>query len=264
MVHDVNNGWSVLWVELEHGLEEILKVVREESFLAWLVLGVDLPEDISSVGSQTLVEWVLWLSGGERWMLGDHDEQDDGSSEDIHRFSFVWHFKVDFWSHVVQSSKLGMEHTGSISSLDWSSEPEVSNLKSILVVKQEILWLQISVSDSCLMAVVETLHELFHVEPGKWLIEPSRNSDEIEEFSTACKLKDDVRDLSCLSTALGVRFNTILELVDDVGMLDFRHGLNLSHEELLGLCVKVVVHDLNSNFSIVLSVESELDLAAGT
>jgi len=48
------------------------------------------PEDVSSVGGNTSVEWVLWLGGSEWRMLSDHDEQNDGGCEKVDRFTLVW------------------------------------------------------------------------------------------------------------------------------------------------------------------------------
>jgi len=69
---------------LEHALHEILELIAEESISFWLVLAMSFPEDISSVGSQTSVEWVSWLGSGEWWMLSYHNEKDNGSSEQIY------------------------------------------------------------------------------------------------------------------------------------------------------------------------------------
>lgn len=71
------------WVKLEHALDQVLEVITEEFKSVLLVLAMGLPEDVSSVSSDASVEWVRWLSSSEWWMLGNHDEQDNRSSEQI-------------------------------------------------------------------------------------------------------------------------------------------------------------------------------------
>jgi hypothetical protein len=90
---------------LKQGLDEVFEFLREELFLTLFVLAVSSPENISSVGSNTSVEWVLRLGGSEWWMLSNHDEKDDGSCEKINRLTFVGLIQMDLWGHVIQSSK---------------------------------------------------------------------------------------------------------------------------------------------------------------
>lgn len=77
MGEDLAHGWPVRALELKHALDEVLELLTEVGFLAWLVLAMSPPEDVSSVGSQASVEWVIWLGSGEWWVLGDHDEQNN-------------------------------------------------------------------------------------------------------------------------------------------------------------------------------------------
>lgn len=65
-------------LELEHALDEVLELLTEVGLFTWLVLAVGSPENVGSVGGQASVEWIIWLSGGEGWMLGNHDEKDNG------------------------------------------------------------------------------------------------------------------------------------------------------------------------------------------
>jgi hypothetical protein len=80
---------------------------------------------------------------------------------------------MDFWCHVVQGTKLGVEVATSISTLNWGSKSKICNLEGIGLVKEKILWLEISVSKPVLMAVVKTMHELLEIISSNWLLEPS-------------------------------------------------------------------------------------------
>jgi len=68
---------------------------------------------------------------------------------------------MDFWCHVVKSTKACMKIATTIFALNWSRKTEVSNLQLIVLVEQEIFWFQISVSYSFSVAMIETIHELF-------------------------------------------------------------------------------------------------------
>jgi len=89
MVHDLLNSWSFVRFQSKHLLHEILELLREVSKTFRLVLTVGSPENIKSVCCDASVKWIDWLCCCERWMLGNHHEQDDGCSEDIDFLSLV-------------------------------------------------------------------------------------------------------------------------------------------------------------------------------
>ena len=62
-------------------------------------------------------------------------------------------------------------------------------------------------------------------------LESSRNGDEIKELSTVSKLKDNKVNYFVLSTALFVCVCSILNLINDIWMVDLRHGFDFGHEE---------------------------------
>jgi hypothetical protein len=188
MSQDFGHRWPVRRLQLEHALDQIFEVLTEVSLFVWLVLAVGPPENVSSVGSQAPVEWVIWLSGSEWRVLGNHDEKNDCGSKKIHRFPFVWLLQVDFWRHVVQGTELGVEVTSAISSFDWGSESKISNFEDEIFVEEKIFWLKVSVSETLLMAKVEAIHELLEVVSGNRFLESSRNGNEIEKFSSESQL----------------------------------------------------------------------------
>jgi hypothetical protein len=80
--HDFRHCRSVVLFQLEHALNEILERLGEEA--CCLISGMTLPENVGSVCSEAFVEWITWGSRVERWMLGDHDEQNDGGCEQVY------------------------------------------------------------------------------------------------------------------------------------------------------------------------------------
>ncbi len=70
--------WSLSGIELYHGLDQVFELIRKVIHLALFVLAVSAPENVKPIGGDTSVEWVDWLSGSKRWMLCNHNEQDNG------------------------------------------------------------------------------------------------------------------------------------------------------------------------------------------
>jgi hypothetical protein len=77
------NGWSMGRVKLEHGLDDVFELFREERFASLLALAMSLPEHVGSAGSDASVEWILWLGSSEWRMLCNHNEEDNSSGEQI-------------------------------------------------------------------------------------------------------------------------------------------------------------------------------------
>lgn len=164
---------SVVGIEGEHLGHEILEFLREELHAIGLALAVGLPEYVSSIGGQASVEGIAWLGSGEWWMLGNHNEQHYGSGEQVHLLSLIWLLKMNLWSHVIHSSKIGLELSTSISSFNWSCETKVCNLNTKVLIKEQIFWFDISMANSITMAVLKTSHKLSEEISCKRLIEPS-------------------------------------------------------------------------------------------
>jgi len=198
---------------------------------------VGLPEDVSAVTGDALVVWVGDLGVRERWMLGHEDEEDDGCGEDVYLLALVRCLEVDLGRHVVQRSQLGMEVALAVLSVGWCSEPKVSNFYVEIFVKQKILWLQVSVSNLFAVAVIKTLHELFEEVSGLSLRERARVGDEVEQFTTLGIFENNIGDHPIVSIGFLVERGVEFNLLNDVLVLQFGHGLHFNHDELLQLLI---------------------------
>ena len=263
MGKNLRHWWPVWALKLKHTLDQVLKLLTEVSFFAWFVLAVGSPENVSSVSSQTPVEWVIWLGGGEWWMLSNHDEQNDRWGEKIYRFSLVWLFEMDFWCHVVECTELGVEIASTISSLDWSSKTEICYLENVVLIEEKVLWFEISVRESVLMAVIETAHELFKVVSCDVLLKPSWYGNEVEKFSSEGQFEDNIADSPALSRQLLVLSSASLNLSDDILMLEALECLHLCHHQFLVLLWHILVHHFDSHLSARLAVNTQLNFATG-
>lgn len=205
---------SLRRVQLQHAGHEVLELVAEEGLTARLVLGVRPPKDVRAVGGDAPVEGVLGLGRGERWVLSKHDKQDDARCEQVYFFTLVRLSQVNLWSHIVQCSKLSFEESFSILAVNWSCESEVSDLKSKVLVKEHVLWFQISMSISLSIHIFKPIHELFEVVSAYRLAEFTRDGHIVEEFPSRCQFKHDVDHINALSTLLD--FLSMFIVVNDV------------------------------------------------
>ena len=71
-------------LQLEHTLDQIFEVIREELIFSRLCLAMSSPEKIRSVRGNHFVERVLLLLSLVEWrMLSDKNEEDGSGSEDV-------------------------------------------------------------------------------------------------------------------------------------------------------------------------------------
>ena len=93
---------------------------------------------------------------------------------------------MDLRSHIAFSSKLGSTVARAITAHYGSSKTKVSNLQVELFVVKQILWLKISVCDTVVVNVVQTINELSEIEAADSLVESTASCYVIEELSTGC------------------------------------------------------------------------------
>ena len=171
---------------------------------------------------------------------------------------------MDFWSHVVQGSELGRQISTSVLAFNWSSKPKVSNFQNEVLVQQEVLWFEVSVSNALSMAEVQALKQLLEVVPGDLLAELSRVGNEVKEFSSLSEFEHDVADFLVDSVVLFVDSLSGLNLLYDIDVFQTLHGVDFVEDKLFHAMVHVVVHDLDGALSSGREVLGQLDFAAGS
>lgn len=85
-------------MELQHARDEILELLREESF--WVTLSVHLPEEVSPVCCKQFIVRVGGACLSEGRMLRIQDEQNDSKSEQVHNVALIWLTIQNLWGHV--------------------------------------------------------------------------------------------------------------------------------------------------------------------
>jgi len=99
---------------------------------------------------------------------------------------------MDLWSHVRCSSELSLEHALASLSFCRCCEAEVCNLQVEVAVKHKILWLKITMNETGIMEIVETLKQLFEVESRNLFLKSASECNQIEELTATNELEHDV------------------------------------------------------------------------
>lgn len=120
-----------------------------------------------------MVVRVTCTGTGEWRSLSQHDEQDNGCSEEINRLTSVWFSKMDLWSHVAVGAELSVKHARLIVALSGSSETKVSNFEVELVIKHDVFWLQITVAYPSSVHVAQSIDQLRKEGPASLLRKPT-------------------------------------------------------------------------------------------
>lgn len=90
---------------------------------------------------------------------------------------------MDLRGHIVECSKLCVQVALAVPALRRSSETKIGNLQVEVFVQEQVLGLEISVSDLLVVAEVQAGHELFEVVSCLGLSERSGVRNEIEKLT---------------------------------------------------------------------------------
>jgi len=166
--------------------------------------------------------------------------------------------QVNLRCHVGHCSKLGLHQARAISPAHWRGKTEIRNLEQKVVVKQKILRFEVSVSEPSVVHALKSCKQLLEVVSSLRLREGATHRDEIEEFTAAGKLKNDVLDqLLALSWVDLIAF-TGLDKLENIGVIELPEYLKLTVDTLLEFCISV--DDLNC-IAFAIAVSSHLDFA---
>lgn len=81
VANHIGHGQAHVWLELEHGSDQVFELFREESL--WLVVAVSFPEEVGSLLGDASIVNVVFFGHGEWRVTGIHDEEDDSSCKEI-------------------------------------------------------------------------------------------------------------------------------------------------------------------------------------
>ena len=103
--------------------------------------------------------------------------------------------KVDLWRHVVESAQISIQVSFVVSTCDRSGKSEVSNFYGFVLVQQNVLCLQISVSEPLLMYVIKPYQYLLEEISCLIFSKSATHSNDVINFTPSGKLQHNIVDL---------------------------------------------------------------------
>lgn len=259
---------SLVWVILQHRSYQVFELFAEESLSTGLVSGVGLPEHVSPVDANELVEGVFGRGLVEGRVLREHNEEDDATSKQVNRGAFVAFLHMNFGRHVAFRAELCLEHSGAIPACNGRCEPEICNLQVEDRVVEHILGLQVPVSDAMRVHVVQAINQLPEVKASDRLREAPPQSHVVEELAPRGQLQHNVDHLLLLAALL--KHDAVLVVlyqIHNVRVVQLTHRLHLRHHQLQELVVQIRIPLLQYLHCIVDTggfVNGEFDLGIGS
>lgn len=157
----VSEGQTCSWVQLQHVSNHVLELFTEEAWL--LVSGVLAPEEVCLTVSKELVMRVVRIGRVEWWVTRIQDEKDDTQGKQINAVALVRLLSDKLRGHVGCGTKDSSKEARTVATLHRCSETKVSKSDVELVVKHDVLRLQVAVTDTLGMHKVHYLEHLGEV-----------------------------------------------------------------------------------------------------
>lgn len=97
---DFGNTWSIVGLQSQTFLEQVLKLAGVDVAAVVISLGMKIPESCVVLLSEKVVVGVGWLSCAEGRSLRDDGEENNSSGKDVDLGTLVILSHVDFGSHM--------------------------------------------------------------------------------------------------------------------------------------------------------------------
>ena len=115
-------------------------------------------------------------------MPSQHVEKNGTSSKQINDLGLIGLLIYQFRSHVAESANTSNVEAIAVAALYGSSKSEVNNFESVFVVKENVLGLQVTMTHSLRVEVMQTDEYLLEKEAAHLLIERSTDLYVLEQF----------------------------------------------------------------------------------
>lgn len=119
-----------------------------------------LPELAWLVDHEQLIVRVCKLGRVKRLVPCDEEEQNDSGGEHIHLLPRITLTEMDLWSHEAQGALDRRVLARAIVTRSGPRETEIRNFKCVLVVKEQVLGLEVAMHDALSVAVLQALQQL--------------------------------------------------------------------------------------------------------
>ena len=169
--------------------------------MIYSLLPMTFPKAFIVVLDNPFVVKIIISSTYKRHFLKNHTKENNSSVKHVNLLSIISFviFKIlYFWSlltlfRIISPNLSGKFSFNTIrSSCSRCREPKVSNFQIKVLINENVLWFQVSMSESVSVHMLESLKDLSDVVSGDTLIERARLSHEVEELTSRANLQNDV------------------------------------------------------------------------
>ena len=137
---------SLVGKRLKHACNQVLELLCEEAGL--VSVSVDIPETVRLVSIKPSILWVFDICLPERSVSSIHHEKDHTKCKKINDVALIWYVIKDFWCEETLCANSSFAEPWAISSFNFGCKSKVNDLAIILIVKQDILELQITMAEA--------------------------------------------------------------------------------------------------------------------
>jgi len=266
MCQNLADGRSVHRIGLEHARDQVLECIRKPVGAVHVVV---LPEAFLVTVLDLLEQRiVLGIGQSEGELPRNHRKQKHSDCKEVGWWTSIATLALsDLRSHVPLCADNALLQPCTVLAADGTSEPKVCNLQVEILVQQQILGLQISVSNALKMAVIEAFEQLLHVIAGDRLTERTRLGDIVVEATSICKLHDHEIDLLLRDQLVVGRLLVFavraLDLLENVLVFQILHDGHLLSDSLAGQVRQGVLQNLDGYLAVRLAL-AQLDFAGAS
>lgn len=144
--------------------------LRRKSYI-FTKLSMHSPELFKFVVVNKEVELISKRSRGEGRYPSKHNKENLRCSEEVNSRALVLLFHYDFRSHVIERSAVGLHLPSAVWTGEEAGHAEVCYLEVVLVIQQQVVWLQVAVRQAHFVQVVDCVQKLVEIVPADALWE---------------------------------------------------------------------------------------------
>ena len=231
---------ATLRIEAKHTVNEVTQLLRSREGTAIARRNFDaiFPKQVGTTVVIVFKNGIcLDALAFSDWDASQDHEQDATEGENISCEGVVGFATCNFRGHVARSADVCLQVALLVSSLGRS---EVSNLDLEVFIKQNILHLQITMSEAFLMNVLDTGQDGAEDEADASVGDLRLTNDNVKEFSTHNVVEDQEVAGIGLATVGGIEDGTLAVVVhfNDVSVVEFAVGGQLFIETISGVGLK--------------------------
>jgi hypothetical protein len=201
------------------------------------------------------------VGGLEGRIASHHDEQNGANSKEIDSRATISLLKEELRGHIVFGAQNGSQVAFAGGATNKSSETEICDLQIEFGVENQVLWLDVSVANTFVVAEFKGVNDAKEEGSSHGLAEFSVLDQILKELSVGEDLHDEGNAFICVTILLEIGgIGVIIDQIYDVGVLNVHKDLDLLLEGLQIEMLALVLDDLHGRISTGLRIVAKFNL----